>query len=378
MMPNFSDRVAGALYGVAAGDAMGAPVEGMMPARIAKLFPVHDWNTFLPPTHGGDPSTGKGAGRVTDDTLMVEALIEAYCDARRHLDAHGYAGPLLRHVYDEKVWVPERAAVMRLWDRLWWPEKYPWMRIVQNNVEPRVAGIGNCVNCGVAMWMMPVGAVNAGDPEGAYQEAAALGAAHNESFAVEAGAVMAAAYAEAFAAGATVRSVLRAAGAVARDGTANAICDVVSAVRPRDGIGAFIRRVRSAVSPYDQREGHVPDDKPLLAAGINDVGRPSKTHAIEELPVALAALAYGGGKFRKTIEAAVRYGRDCDSIASMATGLFGALYGVDAVPASLRRAVDAANRRDFAALARRFCAAVRKIRRNDVLRERRRAAAVRP
>jgi hypothetical protein len=49
------------------------------------------------------------------------------------------------------------------------------------------------------MYRMPVGEVNFGDPGQAYQEAVALGIAHNESFAVEAGAVMAAAYAEAFA-----------------------------------------------------------------------------------------------------------------------------------------------------------------------------------
>lgn len=217
------DRLEGALYGAAVGDAMGAPVEGKMPGNIAKLFPRHDWTRFLPPTHGGDPDTGKGNGRVTDDTLMVEALINSYRDAGKHLDAYGYADFLLKHVYDEKVWVPERAAVMRLWDRLWWPEKYPWTRIVRNNIEPRVAGVGNCVNCGVAMWMMPVGAVNAGDPEAAYQEAVAIGLAHNESFAVEAGGVMAAAYAEAFAREATRESVVRASLAVARDGTADAI-----------------------------------------------------------------------------------------------------------------------------------------------------------
>ena len=79
------------------------------------------------------------------------------------------------------------------------------------------------MNCGVAMWMMPVGAVNAGDPLAAYNEAVALGLAHNESYAVEAGAVMAAAAAEAFSADATIASVLDTVQWIARDGTRNAI-----------------------------------------------------------------------------------------------------------------------------------------------------------
>ncbi len=70
-----TDRIAAALSGVAIGDGMGAPVEGWHPDRIAAAFT--EVTEFLPPTHGGDPALGKGNGRITDDTLMTEALIEA-------------------------------------------------------------------------------------------------------------------------------------------------------------------------------------------------------------------------------------------------------------------------------------------------------------
>lgn len=183
---------------------MGAPVEGWSPERIQQRFGTHDLKTFLPPTHSGDPATGKGDGRITDDTLMIEALIRAYQKAGMHLDAYGYEQFVLPEIATTPVWVPERQREMPILERLWWPEKFPWMRLVHGHADPRQAGVGNCVNCGVAMWTMPVGAMNAGDPEGAYAEATALGLAHNESFAIEAAGVMAAGFAP------VVEDVLRA------------------------------------------------------------------------------------------------------------------------------------------------------------------------
>ena len=353
-MAGFRDKLEGSLYGQAIGDGMGAPVEGWSPDRIKEQFGGHDFTTFIPATHGGDPGFGKGAGRITDDTLMAEALIFAYMDAGDHLDAYGYAEFMLPHVQGVPVWVPERQKDMNLFDRLWHPEKYPWMRLAMGNADPRSAGVGNCVNCGVAMWMIPAGAVNAGNPDAAYQEAAAIGLAHNESFAVEAGAVMAAAAAAAFGADATIGDTVAAAERLSRDGTHGATEAAVAAADAGDDLDTFISRVRGAVASFDQREGHVPDDKPLSLAAASDIGRPSRLAAIEELPVALAALKYGAGDFTKTLRAGVCYGRDCDSIAGMACGLYGAVYGRAGLTDALCAEADSANNRDFGALAGKF------------------------
>ena len=357
----FADRLAGALYGTAIGDGMGAPVEGWSSPRIMANFGDHDFTTFIPPTHSSDPAKGKGAGRITDDTLMTEALMAAYAEARCHLDAYGYADYLLPLVKDCPRWIPEWQKESPLWDRLWFAEQYPWFRLVSSNAEPRTAGVGNKVNCGVAMWMMPVGAVNAGCPLDAYQEAVLLGSAHNESFAIEAGGVMAAASAEALSASGTMDSVLEVASSLAKDGTQRAIKDVIEASDPQDSLDSFVLKVRDAVAPYDQRTGHCPDDAPLSRAEFSDVGRPSRISSIEELPVALAALRYGQGDAVKTLRASVCYGRDCDSTASMAMGLFGGLYGVDALPASLCTSVDEANRRNFGEMSSAFLPVIQEI-----------------
>lgn len=368
---SIASRIDGALTGGAIGDAMGAPVEGWGPDQILGKFARWDFTTFIPPQGwDGQSHYWKGNGRITDDTLMVEALINAYHKAGTHLDAYGYAEFILPEVTHSAVWVPEYQKTMPIWERLWAPEKFPMFRLRYNNAEPRTAGVGNMVNCGVAMWIMPVGAVNAGNPETAYQEAAAIASAHNESFAVEAAAVLAAAHAEAMA-GTSAREVIAAALRVAKDGTCQACSAAVEAVDPLDELPTFITKVREAVAPFDQRSEHTSDDQPFTLRQpkqITDIGRPSRTMSIEELPVALAVLLYGEGDFIKTLSAGVCYGRDCDSIAGMATGLFGSLYGAAFFPPSLRAELDRVNQRDFAALARRLTETVRSIHASDQLR----------
>lgn len=340
------EKLSGALYGLAIGDAMGAPVEKWPASKVAETFSNVD--SFLPVTHGEDPSTGKGNGRFTDDTLMTEALIRAYNNSQDHMDSYDFETFMIPEVATTEVWVPERQKTIPILERLYWPEKYPWIRLFINNAEPRSAGIGNRINCGVAMYIFPAGAVNTGDPKAAYQEAASLALAHSESFAVEAAAVMAAASATALGASSTIQDVLASAESLARDGTGKAIRDVLQVVDVTMSQSEFISRVRRAVSPYDQRPDYLPDNKAFSCTGIQaDVGRPSRESCIEELPVALAVLKYGNGDFMKTLESGVFYGRDCDSIAGMACSLFGALYGIEAIPVHLRDEVDRANRREL-------------------------------
>jgi ADP-ribosylglycohydrolase len=365
-MSSLAEKIHGAIVGGAIGDAMGAPVEGRTAVNIAEIARGHDYNTFLPPVghKPGEFPSGKGDGRITDDTLMIEVLVKAYAQKRDHLDAYDYEKIMCPMIRGITAWVPEYQKDMNLWDRFSGAEQIPWLRLRMNQ-EPRSGGLGNNVNCGFAMWALPIGAANAGDPFSAYGEAVLLGMAHNMSFGLEAGAVMAAMAAAAFAPGTTQDAVFAAGMDLAKDGTHNALRATLAAANPADDLPTFIRRVREAFVPYDPKTlppGYVADGE------ITDNGMPSRIRSIEELPVAAAALKYGGGDFLKTIRAAVEYGRDCDSIAGMACGLFGALYGVAKIPASLRTAVDAANRRDFAKLAKDFYAVVQDIHAKDAAR----------
>ncbi len=366
---SYCNKVYGAMLGVALGDGMGAPVEGLPPEKIADMFPMHDFTTFLPATHGGSPKLGKGDGRITDDTLMTEALIDAYTASGEHLDAYGFERWMLPEICDTVRYIPERGKTLLLYERLVLPERYPFFRMRIAHAEPRMAGVGNCVNCGVAMYMMPVGAVNAGAPYSAYQEAAALASAHNESYGVEGAAVMAAAYARAFAKQATIEDVFEVAVYFAKDGTRRALERCLAAIDPGLPVQAQTQRLRLAVAPFDPRPNHVEDDALTSAKDVNDMGRPSRALAAEEVPVAIALLAYGQGSFCRTVEACVRYGRDCDSIASMACGLLGALYGADAFPQELVQASQCENQRNFQRMAEKLVFSSRQIFQKDCQRQ---------
>jgi ADP-ribosylglycohydrolase len=171
-------------------------------------------------------------------------------------------------------------------------------------------------------------------------------------------------YAGAFLPDAAIESVLSCGREFARDGTAAAIDAVLCAVDSDDELDAFITKTRKAFVPFDHKESHMP----LEAGGrMADNNQPSSRLAIEEVPIALAALKWGQGDFLRTVKAAVSYGRDCDSTAAMACGLLGAIYGQSAIPISLREASNAANRRDWNATAVKFTETILEITKSDRL-----------
>ena len=88
---SFKGRVRAMLYGVAFGDAMGAPVEKLSAGEIrARYGRVTSLDTVWHRMSGPEAARGgrvRGNGIVTDDTLMTLCLMQVYADARRHLDA---------------------------------------------------------------------------------------------------------------------------------------------------------------------------------------------------------------------------------------------------------------------------------------------------
>lgn len=322
--PALEERITAALVGAAVGDALGGPVEGYSPEQILQRHGsrVHgivgpwngdDWRTARPlaPYHKGD-------GHVTDDTLMTHALIRVYATVRDHLDAYAIADHLVPDLLTTPRWIPELEAEALPLHRIFLAEKWLVTRLHYGHVDPREAGVGNIVNCGAAMYMAPVGLVNAANPAGAYAEALDIAGAHQSSYGREAAGVFAAAVAAACAPGATTQTVVAACLELARDGTRTAIEKVCeTATRYTDFESALVP-LREAVTPYDTVG---PDyRRPSLAAR-----RPSRLHAIEELPVALGMLLVADGDYRQAVLGAVNYGRDCDSIATMAGAVAGAL-----------------------------------------------------
>ncbi|MET8990593.1 ADP-ribosylglycohydrolase family protein [Nonomuraea wenchangensis] len=369
-MTPLEDRATGCVAGAAVGDALGGATEGWTPEQIVERYggrvegivpPYNDdWRNARPiaPYHKGD-------GHITDDTLMTHALIRVYEKAGRHLDAYAMAEHLVPELMGERRWIPELEAEALPLQRIFLAEKWIVARLHYGHADPREAGVGNIVNCGAAMYVAPVGIVNAADPDAAYAEAIDLTGAHQSSYGREAAGVMAAAVAEAMRPGATADSVVAACLRLAKDGTRaaiEAVCEAASGLGHWEG---SFETLRAAVRPYD-----------TVADTYRDQGlgarRPSRVHSIEELPLALGMLVIAKGDYRDTVLGGVNYGRDADSIASMGGAIAGALGGLAAVPAEWVEQVGAASRTDLVGPGRAIAAVARRVRAGD--QERRRAA----
>ncbi|MDQ1082664.1 MULTISPECIES: ADP-ribosylglycohydrolase family protein [Microbacterium] len=342
------ERAAAVLAGSAIGDALGGATEGFSPeqiqqrygGRVTGIVPPYfaDWQTHRPisPYHKGD-------GHITDDTLMTQALVQIYAARRDHLDAYSFSEELIPLLETQFRWVPELEREAILLHRVFLPEKWIVSRIKVGHVDPREAGVGNAVNCGAAMYMAPTGVVNAGNPRAAYIEAIDIAGAHQASYGREAAGVFAASVAAALAPGATVDSVVEATISLAHDGTKLALQAVVDAARALpdtatdDEIGEALR---DAIRPFDTvgekyREPHL------------DARIPSRTKSIEEFPIALGMLVAHKGDFRKTVLGSINYGRDADSIASMAGAIAAGLGGNEVIDQNWLSDIATASRMDF-------------------------------
>ncbi|MEV7730726.1 ADP-ribosylglycohydrolase family protein [Streptomyces sp. NPDC088921] len=366
------DRITGALVGAAVGDALGGPVEGYSPDQILERHAgrVHGivgpwngdaWRTARPiaPYHKGD-------GHVTDDTLMTHALIRVYDRVRDHLDAYAIADHLVPDLMTNPRWIPELEAAALPLQRIFLAEKWLVTRLHYGHVDPREAGVGNIVNCGAAMYMAPVGLINAANPRAAYTEALEIAGAHQSSYGREAAGVFAAAVAAAATPGATPDSVVTTCLSLAKDGTRAAIEQVCEVATHHTDFESALLPLRKAVAPYDT----VGPDYRAPSLGAR---RPSRLHTIEELPIALAMLLVAAGDYRRAVLGAVNYGRDCDSIATMAGALAGALGSP--VPDDWSKSVSEASRLDLWEPAATLTAVTREVFERDVTHRRTHEAA---
>ena len=339
------DKAIGALSGAAVGDSLGGSTEGYSPEVIQARFgglvtgivgPFNvDWKNTRPvsPFH-------KGNGHITDDTLMTEALINVYDQVRDHLDAFTFAEGIVPEMMDKVRWIPELERDSLLIHRVFHAEKWLVLKLLHAHSDPREAGVGNIVNCGAAMYMSPVGIINAGNPAGAYAEAIEIAGAHQSSYGREAAGVFAAAVAIAMTPGTTIDDVINNAIALAHDGTKAAIQAVTDAAKNVDSWQTSFAPLRAAMAPYDSLGEAYREPGP-------DARKPSRLKAIEELPLALAYLRVSAGNFETGILGAINYGRDSDSIATMFGSLSGAMNGRSAIPHNWAETIEKESRIDL-------------------------------
>ena len=180
-----------------------------------------------------------------------------------------------------------------------------------------MAALGNMPSSSSAMCISPIGIVNACNPRQAALQAynvASLIHIHDVAFCQDGAAAMAAAVAEAFKPDATVDSIINAA---------------IEAIIPISGgeILELLKRVLDiARSTGDFRmfreEMYENEDKYF---------RPITCDSRETIPLTIAFFYLADGDFEKSISYGSNFGRDADTIASMAGAIAGAFCGVEKI-----------------------------------------------
>ncbi len=341
----FSEKVQGCIWGVALGDAMGATVEKLSPAEIRERYgSVQDLNTEW---WKQDLSHRKrGYGIFTDDTLMTLCLINVYAQKKAHIDAYDMADAMVKEIAYTTRWIPELEREDFLIERLFYPEKYIFLRHALANCEPREGGIGNMVNCGAAMYIAPIGVVNACDPESAYQEAISFAMGHQSSYGLEAAGVMAAAVAQAFVPETTVHDIVGVCIELAKDGTKQAILDITEKAAAMTDNEDPAVEFHKILCKYSSMGADIHRSAKKVGRATEDY-TPGRCKSIEELPVALGYAVLHNGDFMQALTGGINSGRDTDSIGCMTGGILGALHGIAAIPEHFRQQIITANQIDI-------------------------------
>lgn len=337
-MITFQDKVRGVIVSTALGDAMGATIEKLTYAQIKEQYGRVEsiMNKWYKSDYSEDVRLGRqrGNGIVTDDTLMTLALMRVYETEQRHLDAYDLGNEFVKEIAYRKTFVPELNQETYIMDRLFYPEKYIFMRHVLANCEPREGGIGNMINCGAAMYIAPVGIVNAGHPKAAYDEAILFAMGHQASYGLEAAGVLAACVAKAFEPNVTIDQIIDTALLLAKDGTKMAIADCVEIARrmkqEKAAMDTIIAELHAALLKYSPMGDDV--NRHISKVGVpSNHYTPSRLGTIEELPLALAFIVLNDGDYYRSICDGVNSGRDTDSIGVMIAVILGAMHGVQIV-----------------------------------------------
>lgn len=292
-----ADRIAGALLGLAAGDALGLPYENLSPRRAARLLPGPLRHRLLP----------GGRGLVSDDTdhacLVGQALLASGGDPARFERALAWRlrGWLLS-LPPGVGWATLRACVKLL---LLVPSRWRGVRSAGNGPLMRAPLLGVVAgddDARLAAWVAASTRLTHRDPR-ALEAALCVALAARDG---AAGRAPTAPEAAAWVAGLPER-VAPLAGAPASDDLRRALDPVVDAARRGDEAAAVVRALG-------------------LERGVTG-------YALHTLPAVLACWTRRPADVRGVVTEVVALGGDADTTGAIAGALAGATAGAAAVPA---------------------------------------------
>lgn len=285
-------RARGCLVGLAVGDALGQPTEGLTPETVRTR-------------HGRIDDLFDPAAAVSDDTEYALFSAQVIIDHRGAPSAADFAGAWRERIVPQTgpfkgAGFSEMAAIDNL----------------RRGLEPPASGRHyHAWSDGLAMRVAPHAVAHAGRPAAAAALARVDGSVSHAGEGIHAGAAVAA----------SLAAALAAPGAAALD----AVLDEALAHVPTDSWTARALREGLAI-------GRAHDDPFAAMDALHEAlavpDFPWMDLAPEAVGLAWGLLAAGRGSFEATVLAATNLGRDADTVAAIAGSVLGALHGIDVVP----------------------------------------------
>jgi len=291
-------RAQGAMAGLAIGDAIGRPVEGMSAEQIREKYgSVKDFVNLTP--GGSDDTeyallTGSAIlkyGKTISASQFADFWIEKVCAQKGAFAGAGFS---------------EMNAIHNL----------------RKGLRPPFSGQHNHAwSDGLAMRVAPIGVVSKGNLDLAKSLAIADGEVSHAGEGIHSGVVIAVAI------------------SAAMGGASNVECfDLASKSIPTDSwTWRLLAIAREIVDESRERPVHEIADLLLKDIAIHEYFYADL--APEAVALAMAAVLYGDGDYARTLLFAVNLGRDADTIAAMAGAVAGAIAGYESIPSNWKGAV---------------------------------------
>jgi ADP-ribosylglycohydrolase len=331
MAKDILDAVYGCLIGGAIGDSLGAPVEGWYYTeirekygRVTELMPGFG-NTGA--CYGG--TTGERyrdaydgpepqVGWFSDDTTMRHYLSLAIARKGGRVTPGDYRDMLVEKLNPNRVWINERALLWKL----------------KAGANPWVSGRGMIPAGCATMSIAPVGIINAGNPAQAYQDGFNIAFVDQEGHNRDGAATMAVGVAAAFLPAATVASVLDTMTEHSSYLMRRAIELTMDLARGSGSVDEFAEKYYAKMLDWSW---------PTPPGQVWNKERFFSGNTIELVPITMAILYLCDGDVNESMIEAASFGRDCDTTASMAGSIAGAMQGASAIRPDWIETVEKAN-----------------------------------
>lgn len=315
-----AERILGALYGQALGDAMGMPSELWPRSRVQAHF---GWiSHFLPGPAENNAACYFKQGEFTDDTAMALSLADAIIECHGELNGDVIG----RHILN-------------------WAEGFdafnknvlgPTSKIALNAIRqgtPVSELENNGVTNGAAMRASPLGCLLPAMPLNKFVEQVALASSptHKSDLAIAGATVIAWAISRAVE-GESWQQIVDALPGVARFAQNSRVTTFSASLAERIELALKTVREANGIESASERIYN------LVGAG---------TSTIESVPAAIAMVELAQTDPNRCAILSANLGGDTDTIGAMATAICGALQGIHAINPAYKAELDEVNKLDF-------------------------------